>query len=56
MWYAEVSSLQMLCKAIAEGKQPVTLIQANMTALNSMAKALKSSMNIPGVVAKSKTV
>jgi len=56
VWYAEVTSLTDLCKAIAEGRQPVTLIEANMPTLNKMASALKSTMNIPGVIAKSKTV
>lgn len=56
IWYAEVTDLKTLCKAIVEGKQPVTLIEANMVSLNKMATALKGSMSIPGVVAKSKTV
>jgi hypothetical protein len=56
IWSAEVTNLMALVKAIADGKQSITLIEANIPALNKMATALKSSMNIPGVVAKSKTV
>lgn len=55
-WYAEVISLKDLCKEIAEGRQPVELVEANMVALNKLAGALKGSLNIPGVVAKTKTV
>lgn len=55
-WYAEVVSLRALCKAVAEGKVPETLIEANMPALNKMASALKQSMSVPGVAAKSRTV
>lgn len=56
VWSAEVVSLMALCKAVAEGKQPITLIMANQPALNKMATALKESMNIPGVKATCKTV
>lgn len=56
VWFAEVTDLKALCKAIAEGKQPIALIEPNMVALNKMATALKSNMAIPGIVARSKTV
>lgn len=55
-WYAEVTDIKTLCRAIADGRQPVALIEPNMPALNKMATALKSTLSIPGVVAKSKTV
>lgn len=53
-WCAEVTSLQLLCKAIGEGKVPEHYVQANMTALNQMARANRQSLNIPGVRAVSK--
>jgi len=48
IWSAHEVDLMLLVKAIAEGKQPVTLVMANMPALNKMASALKSSMSVPG--------
>ena len=56
LWYAEVTDIKALCKAIADGKASINLIEPNMTALNNMARAMKSTMNIPGVQAKSKIV
>lgn len=56
VWSAEVVSLMALVKAVAEGKQPITLIQANETALNGMARSLKSAMNIQGVRAVERKV
>ena len=55
-YYAEVVDLRRLVIEIAAGRQPLTLIEPNMPALNKIAVALKDSMNIPGVVAKSKPV
>ncbi len=48
-WSAEVIDLAKLVKAVAEGKQPITLLAANQTALNQMARAQKGAMNVPGV-------
>ena len=56
VWSAEVVSLMALVKAIADGKQPITLIEPNMTALNGMARSLKGSMVIPGCRAIEKKV
>ncbi len=56
MWYAEVTDLKALCKAIVDGKAPITYIQANMTALNSRAKSDKNLLSIPGVQAKNKMI
>lgn len=50
-WSAEVTDLRALCRAIAEGKQPLAYIEANMTALNKQATSLKKEMNIQGVKA-----
>lgn len=49
VWKAEVSDLMALVKAVAAGDAPVTLLQANTTAINQTAKALKSAMNYPGI-------
>lgn len=56
VWSAEVVSLLSLVKAIAEGKQPITLIEPNMTALNGMARSLKGALAIPGVKAVERKV
>lgn len=53
-WSAEVTDLAKLVKAVAEGKQPITLLAANQTALNQMARAQKAAMNVPGVRAVKK--
>ena len=55
-WYAEGQNLKTLCKAVADGKVPSEYVLFNMMVLNKMAIALKSSMNIPGVKAKSRTI
>lgn len=54
---AEVIDLMILVKEIAAGRQPITLIMANESVLNGMAKALKAELRIPGVrVVESSTV
>jgi hypothetical protein len=45
-----------LVKAVAAGTQPLALLEPNMPALNKMATALKSAMNIPGVKAEERKV
>jgi hypothetical protein len=50
-WSAEVTSLAELVQAVARGEQPITLLQANMVALNGMARSLRGAMKIPGVKA-----
>jgi hypothetical protein len=54
-WKAEVTSLRLLCRAIAEGTVPAHYVEANMTALNGMARANKQALNIPGVRAVADT-
>jgi hypothetical protein len=49
VWSCEVTSLMDLCKAIVAGKASINMIEANMPALNQFAKAMKSTMQIPGV-------
>jgi hypothetical protein len=41
--------LKALCLAIAQGRQPVSLILPNVTALNGLARSLKGEMKVPGV-------
>ena len=55
-WSAEITDLRRLCKEIAEGRQPTSLVEANMSALNRMASALKEGFSIPGVRAVSKPI
>ena len=55
-WYAEGQDIKTLCKAVANGKVPSEFVIFNMPVLNKMAIALKSSMDIPGVKAKSRTI
>ena len=56
VWSAEVVSLMEMVKAVAEGKQPITYLQANEPALNSRARSDKSFMNVPGVRAVERKV
>lgn len=46
---AEVLNLMTLVKAVAAGQQPIGLLLANQSALDGLARSLKSSMAIPGV-------
>ncbi len=46
---AQVSDLMTLVKAVAAGQQPITLLVANQSALDGMARALKGALAIPGV-------
>lgn len=50
-WGARVVSIKDLCRAVADGKQPESYVVANMQALNARAKADKTAMRVPGVVA-----
>lgn len=46
---AEVVSLLELVRAVAAGRAPLTLVQANQVALNGMARSLRGAMDVPGV-------
>lgn len=46
---AEVTNLLALVKYVAKNPQFLNLLQANQTAINAQARALKESMAIPGV-------
>lgn len=48
-WKAEVTSLMLLVKAVAEGKVPLQMVQVNQSALDSMARTLKTELRYPGV-------
>jgi hypothetical protein len=54
-WRAEVTSIRELCKAIAEGRASENFVTANMTALNQVARAMKTTFNVPGVRAVPET-
>jgi hypothetical protein len=49
VWRADVTDIKTLCRAIADGSQPSSLVTANMTALNGIARSLKSQARVPGV-------
>ena len=48
-WSADVYDLIALCKAIGASKIGVEYVEANMTALNGVARATKGGVMIPGV-------
>lgn len=50
-WKARVTDMKKLCAAIGKGLVPVTYVLPNESALNQRAKADRSTLNIPGVVA-----
>ncbi len=52
-WSGEVTDINALVHAVAEGKAPIDLLQINTAELNRLAKALRSTMNVPGVRAVS---
>ena len=54
-WSAKVVDLKALCLAVAEGRASTELVLPNMPALNGMARAMKNTMNVPGVKAESET-
>ena len=48
-WYAEITDLMALVIAVVKGKAPITFLQANMSALDKTASAIKGTMSYPGV-------
>jgi nicotinamide mononucleotide adenylyltransferase len=50
-WKAKVTDLHALVKAAAKDRSLLHYLEANMTALNARARADRSTMNLPGVVA-----
>lgn len=55
-WSAEVVNFDELVKAVALGKAPLNVIQADMTVLNGLARQLKDSLQYPGVRVVKETV
>jgi hypothetical protein len=50
-WYAVVTDVAALTKAVAEGTVPQMALEPNMKFLNNQAKALKKELRYPGVSA-----
>lgn len=48
-WFAEVTDLKALCRAVADGHLPIEYVQPNMVVLNKVAVALKEGFVVPGV-------
>lgn len=55
-WTAVVENLGELIQAVATGAQPEHVLQPNQSVLNSMARALREGLKIPGVVARNQRV
>lgn len=55
-WRAEVTDMALLAKAAGANLALVNLLLPNMPALNQMARAMKSAMSIPGVMAVSEKI
>lgn len=51
VWSAQVVNVRMLCRAVADGVIAENVITPNMTALNGLARSLKSGFQVPGVKA-----
>jgi uncharacterized protein with von Willebrand factor type A (vWA) domain len=49
LWAADVTDLMAFIKHVAAHPEHTALLMPNMTAINQMARALKSAMKIPGV-------
>lgn len=48
-WKAEVVDIDAFIKAVADGRIPIAAIEPNATFLNNQARAMRSTMNYPGV-------
>ena len=51
VWRARVTDLAALVKHVAEHPELINTIEANMPALNALARAQREAMRLPGVVA-----
>lgn len=49
IWRAQVIDIVALCRAIAEGKLPPTMVDPNMKNLNALARTMQDKMTYPGV-------
>lgn len=48
-WVAELTDIKALCRAVADGKAPASLVSLNQSEANRVAKSLKGSVRIPGI-------
>ena len=48
-WTAVVDDFSALVKAVAADQAPITVLQANQTALNGLARSLKAALKLSGV-------
>ena len=48
-WKGEVVSLELLVKAVAAGKATSSLVMANETAINQLARATRGTLEVPGI-------
>lgn len=48
-WDAEVTDLAALVRAVAAGKAPLAMVQANMVVVRGQARSLKGECRLPGV-------
>ena len=55
-WYPDCVDLGETVAAVAEGKAPMKVLDWNLTVLRQMVTALKDEFNVPGVVAKRRTL
>lgn len=56
IWRARVVDFPTLVQAVVDGKASFHLIEVSQSALNQMARAMESQMNVPGVQAYAETV
>ena len=54
IWTANCVDLMALVKAVAAGKQPISLLQFNQAEGDDLAKAHKENLSVPGVLAVKK--
>jgi len=48
-WKGEVTSLELLVKAIAAGRANINLVAGNEVAINQLARATRGTLQVPGV-------
>jgi len=48
-WKGDVTSLETLVRAIAAGKANISLVMANETAINQLARATRGTLQVPGI-------
>ena len=48
-WKGDVTSLETLVRAIVAGKANISLVMANETAINQLARATRGTLQVPGI-------